>query len=318
MAAPIALIKFVQGLVEGNPGEAMAGVPGTVVEVRNNDNDNVQSWRINLVYTPPGSSVSVASPLAQNAADNEPLALFTPDTIPGSYRLQLFVYSGTGFSGVSEQDIRNFVVPDPDHDIIFPPYQMLPPKLPLPGTGYENEKPDELNIGGQPFGWDGYGNDGLVLDFMRKTVTGTFAGTGVGGFKTVPFGGSVELPANSLTLLEGRTVVDGYLKLNGHLRVVGRRHHPKVLPIVSEDTEIPNNCIVPVDADAGPFTLTLRNRGPVNDIIEFVSLSDAVTPPVITIDGNGPLMSGLPTRQLTTPRESLRLRRRKGHSHLVI
>lgn len=315
---PTALIKFTQGALIGNPGEALAGVPGVLVKVENNYNVGVQSWRINLVYVPPGSSVPVASPLAQNAASNTPYATFIPTSVPGSYRLQLFVYSGTGFSGSSQQDIRNFVVPDPVHGIVYPPYQMMPPKLPLSGTSEANAKPDELNLGGQPYGWDGYGNEGLLLQFMRKVVAGDFGAGGGSSFKLIPSGASRTIQRNELTLLDGRSTVTGYLKLDGHMRVVGRRHHQVVLPPASGDMIVPNNCVLPVDLTNGPITLTLKNRGAPGDEIEIVSLSDSPTPPVITVNGNGPLLSGHPTRQITTAREYLRLRRRKGHGHLVM
>jgi hypothetical protein len=234
--------------------------------------------------------------------------------------VQLYVYSGIGFSGSGEQDIRNFVVPDPDHGIVFPPYQMLPPKLPLPGTGSANEKPDELNIGGQPFGWDGFGNEGLVLEFMRKTVAGDFGGGGgstAASFKRIPAGSSKALPTNSLTLLEGRTVVDGYLTLDGHMRIIGRRQRPQVLPVVGENADIPNNCVVPVNPKNGPFTLTLRPRGVPGETVELFSVSDALAPPTVTVFGNGPLIAGAVSRQLTTSREYLRLRRLRGHGWMV-
>jgi len=166
-----ALIKLTQDITVGE-GVAIAGVADTLVEVGNVDNENVQSWKIELVYVPPGSSV-VPAMLAQNPNDSEPYASFTPDTIPGSYRLILKVYTGINYTGTEDVDIRNFVLKDPLQSIVFPPYQGVPPKLPVPGSGGLGAKPDELNLEGQPYGWDGYGDEGLLLDFMRRVVRGS-------------------------------------------------------------------------------------------------------------------------------------------------
>lgn len=315
---PTALIKYTQGALVGNPGEALAGVPGVLVKVENNNNAGVQSWRINLVYVPPGSGVPVALPLAQDAADNTPYAEFLPDLVPGSYRLQLFVYSGTGFSGSSEQDIRNFVVPDPAYGIVYPPYQMMPPKLPLPGTGYDNEKPDELNLLGQPYGWDGYGTEGLVLEFMRKTVSGVFAGDSALPYRHVVSGQTWEISPRQQALIDNRFTNDGRVILNGYMRILGRERPPKMRPVVSKDTDVPNNCVQPINPIDGPFTLRLRPRGRVDDPVIIVSQSDDPTPAPVTVDGQGPLIGGQPTRVINTPRETLVLVRRRGHSWEVI
>jgi hypothetical protein len=178
MPTPVALLKFKQGALIGANGEALAGtIGGGIVEIENSSNLYIQSWRINLVYTPPGCSVPIANPLTENPNGNIPYAAFVPDVVPGCYRIQLLVYNGVNYSGDWEEDIRNFAIPDPAFGMILPPYQMLPPKLPLPGTGQPNEKPDELNFGGQPYGWDGYGNEGLILNFLREVLAGTFGGT---------------------------------------------------------------------------------------------------------------------------------------------
>ena len=315
MAVPTALLKFTQGALIGD-GEALAGVPGILVTVENSTLANIQSWRINLVYVPPGqAAVPIASPLAQNPSSNTPLASFTPDPLPGCYRLQIFVYEGVGYTGDWEEDIRNFAVPDPVTGIIFPSYQMLPPKLPVVGTGEPNEKPDEMNFGGQPYGWDGFGTEGLLLEFMRKVVSGEVGGGG--SFKYVPPGQPVLVQPGKLLLLEGRTVVDGYVRLDGHMRIIGRRRHPTVLSIVDSAMQIPNNCKAPVDPKYGPFTLTLDPRGTPGEPVELYSISDDPTPPVITVDGQGPLLGGQVSRQLTGPREYLRLERVRGHGWMV-
>jgi hypothetical protein len=319
MATPTALLKFSQGAIIGPDGEALVVVPGTPVKIENSTSgpgSNIQSWRINLVYTPPGSSVAAVSPLAANAASNTPYAEVTPDWVPGTYRVQIYLYAGISYSGAYEQDIRDFVVPDSVHGIIFPPYQMLPPKLPLPGTGQDNEKPDELNIDGQPFGWDGMGTDGLVLTFMRKAVSGAFGGGYV--YKKVVSGQTWEIPENTQALLDGRVVNDGRTILNGYMRILSRKRPPKMMPVVSQDTDVPNNCVQPIDPIDGPFTLRLRPRGKAGDPVIIVSKTDDPIPPDVTVDGQGPLIGGQPTRVINTPRETLVLVRQRGHGWEVL
>lgn len=218
MAAPIALLKFSQGALIGNDGEALAVAAGSPVAIENSNNANVQSWRINLVYTPPGSSVPIAIPLAQNPASNTPYALVTPDVVAGCYRVQIFVYGGVSYSGDQDQDIRNIVVPHAT-GIVFPPYQMLPSKLPVLGSGIANEKPDELNLGGQPYGWDGEGTEGLLLHFMREVVAGRLGGSGF-SWKYIPVGESVTVPVNRQMVVSGGITVDGELNLDGELALI--------------------------------------------------------------------------------------------------
>lgn len=163
--AAVALIRFTQGLTVGAPGVALAGVAGVPVNVQNDSPTDIQSWKIDLVYVPPGSAVVMGTLATGNS--NTPFASFTPDAVPGSYRLLLTVYTGAGQSGSSNKDIRVFGVPD-SNGFIYPPYQQLPPKLPVLGSGDTGEKPDELNFGNQAYGWDGEGSEGLLLDFMRQ------------------------------------------------------------------------------------------------------------------------------------------------------
>lgn len=168
--AVTALIKFTQGMSIGTPGVAMKGVSGTPVFIENVNTTSIQSWKIDLVYVPqPGSSLVVGTLASANS--NTPLASFTPDAVPGCYRIQLKVYPGAGFTGTPDVDIRNFAVPDAQ-GFVYPPYQELPPKIPVTGSGYPGAKPDELNFSGQSFGWDGTGTDGLLLDFMRTMSLG--------------------------------------------------------------------------------------------------------------------------------------------------
>jgi hypothetical protein len=309
-----ALIKHTQGALIGD-GEAIAGVPSVLVEVENSNNAGVASWRIDLVYTPPGGSVSAAVPLALNANDSTPYASYTPDAVPGCYRSVLKVYPEPNYGGDPDTDIRNFVLRDPVYGMVFPPYQALPPKLPVVGSGIAGSKPDELNLDGQPFGWDGDGTEGLLLDFMRSVVSGEIGDRS--GFKEVKQGEFLPIKSGSLVLLEGRSTLNGHIRLDGHMRVIGRPRRPEVLPTITGAMELPGNCEAPLDPSAGPYTLLLKPVGTPGDSVTLYSLSDAVTPPVITVDGQGPLLGGQVSRQITTPREYLRLVRRKGHSWMV-
>jgi hypothetical protein len=182
--AAIALIQFTQGFNVGAAGEAMLGEANTLVSIANNSPVDIQSWKIDLVYVPPGSAVSIGTLASGNS--NTPAASFTPDDVPGCYRVVLTVWTGVGQTGTSNKDIRCFAVPDTS-ELILPPYQQLPAKLPVLGSGLPGEKPDELNFFGQTYGWSGSGDDGLLLDFIRQAsavlpVAGVeWPGSGPGG-----------------------------------------------------------------------------------------------------------------------------------------
>lgn len=165
--AVTALIKYTQNAVVGTGGEAYLGATGLLVTVENDDNTDVLSWEIELLYARPGSTLATppgVPVLLASASSSTPSATFTPD-IPGSYRIRLTVYDTAGFTGVSDIDIRNFIVPLPDKGTILPPYQKLPDPLPLSGPG---SKPDEMNYGGQAFGWSG--DDNLVAKGVNETL----------------------------------------------------------------------------------------------------------------------------------------------------
>ena len=170
-----ALLKLTQGAVIGD-GEAIKGVASVAVDVENSDNTGVKSWRIDLVYTPPGSTLPIQEPLALNANDSTPYATFTPDGVPGCCRLVLKVYPEINYGGDENVDIRNFALPEPVFGFVYPPYQALPPKLPVLGSGAPNSKPDELNFGGQAYGWDGEGDEGLLLYFMKQVASKLYKG----------------------------------------------------------------------------------------------------------------------------------------------
>ncbi len=215
--AAVALIRFTQGVTVGLPGVALVGSSGTAVQVENDTTTDIQSWKIDLLYSPPGSTVVPATLATGNS--NTPLANFTPDAVPGTYRILLTVYSGLNQTGQSNKDIRCFAVRD-SQGFIYPPYQQLPPKLPIQGSGIVGEKPDEMNFNGQPYGWDGDGTDGLMLTFMRE-VSNTLDVLGGGGIGVVR-----ELTGNRTeTIPEGREALhmrpvfldNGSVALDGEL-----------------------------------------------------------------------------------------------------
>lgn len=155
-----ALLKFKQvgSATTGNDGEALIVTAADGhVEIENSDNDQVETWLIEILYGPPGSSYEriPGSPLPLSSGTTP-----TPyhDYIPGGvwpigcYRIRLTVWDSGG--GV-DVDIRNFCVVVAGSSIVLPPYQKLPDPLPLLGSGEPGEKPDELNFDGQPFGWCG-------------------------------------------------------------------------------------------------------------------------------------------------------------------
>lgn len=155
--AVTALIQFTQNAVPGTAGQAYVGTSGLPVTVANQNNASILSWKIELVYAPPGSALEVppGTPTVLGSANSStPSALFTPDT-PGSYRIVLTVFDAIGQTGNLSKDIRNFVVPTANRSFIIPPYQKLPDPLPLPASGDVTAKPDEMNYGAQPYGWAG-------------------------------------------------------------------------------------------------------------------------------------------------------------------
>jgi len=173
--AATALIKFTQNAVTGPDGQAYRGLKGHTATLENSDNTDVASWDVFLVYVPPGSAL-VASQLVPFAFSNNsstPVANFSPD-VEGCYRFNLVVYESIGRTGTSDQDIRNFGIPELRHGFIRPPYQKLPDPLPVLGSGDVGEKPDELNFEGQVFGWAGGSSDGLMHDILGQLDNSTF------------------------------------------------------------------------------------------------------------------------------------------------
>lgn len=172
--AAVALIKFDQADGVSTPaGEAHPAIlyfapdlAKNVITITNDDNTDVASWKIELLYQPPDSALGAVpgTPvvLAQ-ATSNTPSAQFTMDAPDGCYRVVLYVWDG---NGVMDTDIRNVGVPN-GRGIIIPPYQKLPDPLPLPATGLSGNKPDELNFNGQLYGWLGDSGEGMHHDIFR-------------------------------------------------------------------------------------------------------------------------------------------------------
>lgn len=220
MASVTALIKFTQG-VAGIPGQVFVGTaPGPLVSIANNVNTNVNSWQIDLVYTPPGSAVPVAT-LAFNDNSPTPAATFTPD-VPGSYRIVLTVWAVINRTGTNyDVDIRNFVVPLPS-GLVIPPYQKDPDRLPTLASGDPGAKPNEMNINGTELGWAGDGTDGLLAEAIAlisgggggslATTLGIGNTTGVDAYTS---GNPILLSAgDSLTTAEGLNPGDSGITLS--------------------------------------------------------------------------------------------------------
>jgi hypothetical protein len=167
---PTALIKYSQGGINYPAGRAGFGSTGAQVDVANTNAVGVASWKLELVYVPPGSAVVTG--LLASANDANPAASFTPDKV-GSYRVVLTVYASINQLGAKDIDIRDFVIAEPRYGFVFPPYQQLPDRRPILGSGAVGEKPDEMNYRDNPYGWDGDGNDGLMLDVLRQLGNST-------------------------------------------------------------------------------------------------------------------------------------------------
>ena len=154
-----ALLQFTQGSNVGSNGQALVVTAGTVVVLSNSDNSSVQSYRLEVCYAPPESAYAfepgVFPPTVIAEGNGVPAFNFLPETgVYGCYRFRLTTWSGPGFTGQSDVDIRCIAVPFPN-GLIAPPYQKFPDPLPLLGSGTPGAKPGELNFGGQPYGWQG-------------------------------------------------------------------------------------------------------------------------------------------------------------------
>jgi hypothetical protein len=162
--AATASIRFAQGVLIGTAGEVLVGVVGTTVNVSNGNNAGVQSWEIDLLYTPPGSAVAVTIPLAFDNNNDTPAASFMPD-VRGSYRVMLRVWALPSRAGTPDTDIRNFVIKG-KRGKVLPPYQNDPPPLPTLASGLPGAKPNEMNIDGLELGWEGSTGNGMLADLI--------------------------------------------------------------------------------------------------------------------------------------------------------
>lgn len=162
--AASALIDFAQGASNPAAGIALIGTTGTSVSVANGgDATGVQSWQVDLLYKPTGSSLTTGTIASSNSGSSASGA-FTPDA-PGCYRIQVSVWTVTGRPGSStDYDIREFGIFEPGSNFLAPCYQGSPSR--------NLAKPPEDNFGGQTFGWAGTGTsaDGLLLYQMRTTA----------------------------------------------------------------------------------------------------------------------------------------------------
>lgn len=182
-----ALLQITQAANVGANGQALKGDSGAAVVFSNADNTGVVSWAYELLYVPPGSSLVVHS---QGPNTTPTFNIGTPTAgKAGCYRVRLTVADSSGNQDV---DIRNFGLPTANNGWIIPPDQRLPPPLPLIGAG---SKPDEMNFGGQAFGWQGDDNTarkllyGILTDldsgiaeagrFLRRTLLRAGTGTHV-------------------------------------------------------------------------------------------------------------------------------------------
>lgn len=182
-----ALIQFTQGPNTDVPGRAVKGtITDGIVTVSNGDDVNVANWNFELVYVPPGSAVPLSSQSSAVATFDFP----QPD-VPGSYRVQLTTTDNLGNIDI---DVRNLIVPFPNADFLVAPYQGLPALRPLEGPG---AKPNEMNVGGQAFGWDG--TDDINNRLMYQVVQSVDSLVGGVGAVTSVVSGSTNILAVSPT-----------------------------------------------------------------------------------------------------------------------
>lgn len=154
--AAVASIKFTQGPNTDIAGRAVEGtlMDGAVV-VTNGDNTDVASWEMSLLYKPPGSALTLG--VFASAVSSTPSGSFGVPDVPGCYRVQEIVRD---VYGVANVDIRNFGIRNA-RGVIVPPYQKNPDPIEIP------LKDDELNFGGQAFGWLGDRVSGLHEYFFN-------------------------------------------------------------------------------------------------------------------------------------------------------
>lgn len=206
-----ALLKFTQGSLVGAVGQALFGAVGTPVTASNVDNTGVASWQIDLVYVDSASSVVVAVPYAYSNSGSVPQATWLPD-VPGGYRLVLYVWSVVNRVGTpDDMDIRVFGVKGAS-GFFTPPSQIWPLPLPDPRTLAPNAKPNELNFGGNAYGYAGSGADGLLNSFIKAYSYGVGGVTNfigrVGAIAAVPGDYTASQVVNTSATVAGTYVSD--------------------------------------------------------------------------------------------------------------
>jgi hypothetical protein len=263
------------------------------VTLSNADNTNVDGWRWEIKDAPAPSPT--LNPLPAPVFANT--TVITPDVKGHSILVQLITY----------RDAARTIIDDTDQKVLGvrfdPPFDWL-----IPAAG-ETLEVDLIR------GWASDVN--RTLREVHAVIEGTGI-AGFGAFKEVVAGDLVTVPSKIQVNVDGRVKMNGHLVLNGHLRMIGRRRTPRMLPLISGAQEIPNNSRGAIDPSGGPYTLTLKPRGTPGELVELVSISDAGSPPAITVDGQGPLLGGQSSRQITSPREYLRLRRERGNGWSVL
>lgn len=167
-----ALIKFTQGVTVGPNGQMIVGTTGNFT-VSNSDDTDIESWQVDLVYVPPGSSLSVSAPYQSNDSSPTPSVTIDAD-VTGCYRLVLKVWDVPGRAGPpTDTDIRVFGIPETNGTLI-PPAQLDPEPL--------DDKPDEFNLSGNLNGWAGNGvSDGLLNHTLKRLDALLGAGAGASG-----------------------------------------------------------------------------------------------------------------------------------------
>lgn len=285
--AVTALIKYTQAVV-GTPGQAYLGVTGSLVTVENDDNTDVLSWEIELLYARPGSALETppgVPVLLASASSSTPSATFTPD-IPGCYRIRLTVYDTAGFTGAKDIDIRNFIVPLPGKGTILPPYQKLPDPLPLTGPG---SKPDEMNYEGQAFGWSG--NDNLVAKGVNESLAVVDGLVGVPDFSGAAEGDTLQKSFIPLFDQPNGITYDGT-----HLWVCDR-----VLPTIFRINPVTQAIVASIDLS--PFFTSYAARKIFADTTHvYVANLDADPQRVVVIDKSSNAVVGLADTQDGTAR----------------
>lgn len=278
--AAVALIKFTQGATVGAPGEALVGVAGSVTVNASNTTDIVQ-WIIELLYAPPGSALETlpGNPvILGQASSNTPSASFVPD-IPGCYRIRLTVQDSLGAQDV---DIRNFAIPLSNQGFIIAPYQRLPDPLPVsPGvptgvTGVTGPgpKPDEMNFGGQPYGWAG--NNVPTAKLMHRLVSEYDGATGGGAGPTGPEGPTG--PAGSgPVILAPSTLADADVSVPG---VAGSHAYYQIPAVTGARTYTLADGVGSTDGDR----ITILCVGPTTFPCAIASSSSPVgVPPIASV-----------------------------------